>query len=61
MARVTSFPAAIGAKMVGAGRFAQRGIRAPEECVVGENYPLFMEELKKVNITIGEKISPACE
>ena len=61
MARVTSFPAAIGTKMVGAGRFDQRGIRAPEECVVGENYPLFMEELKKVNITISENILPACE
>jgi len=61
MARVTSFPAAIGAKMVAAGRFNQRGIRAPEECVVGDVYPLFMEELKKVNITINEKISPICE
>ncbi len=60
MARVTSFPAAIGAKMIGAGRFEQRGVRAPEECVVGENYRLFMKELKKVNITISEKISTEC-
>jgi lysine 6-dehydrogenase len=56
MARVTSFPAAIGAKMIGGGRFDQRGIRAPEECVVGDNYALFMKELKKVNISISEKI-----
>jgi lysine 6-dehydrogenase len=60
MARVTSFPAAIGAKMIGAGRFSQRGVRAPEECVVGENYALFNEELKKVNITISEKIEVVC-
>lgn len=60
MARVTSFPAAIGAKMIGAGRFEQRGVRAPEECVVGENYRLFMKELKKVNITISEQISTEC-
>jgi lysine 6-dehydrogenase len=60
MARVTSFPAAIGAKMIGAGRFSQRGVRAPEECVVGENYALFIEELKKVNITISEKIEVVC-
>jgi len=60
MARVTSFPAAIGAKMIGAGRFEQRGVRAPEECIVGENYRLFMKELKKVNITISEKISTEC-
>ncbi len=60
MARVTSFPAAIGAKMVAAGRFEQRGIRAPEECVVGDNYRLFMKELKKVNITISEQISTEC-
>ena len=60
MARVTSFPAAIGAKMIAAGRFEQRGVCAPEECVVGENYRLFMKELKKVNITISEQISTEC-
>ena len=61
MARVTSFPAAIATIMVAAGRFDQRGIRAPEECVTGDNYTYFMKELKKVNISISEKISPVCE
>ena len=60
MARVTSFPAAIATKMVGAGRFPQRGIRAPEECMIGDNYAYFMKELKKVNISISEKIEAVC-
>lgn len=55
MARVTGFPAAIGAKLVAAGRVDLKGIRAPEECVVGDNYTWFLEELKKKDITIQEK------
>ncbi len=56
MARVTSFPAAIGAKMVAAGRIDLKGIRAPEECIVGDNYKLFLEELEKKDICIKEKV-----
>lgn len=58
MARVTAFPAAIGAKLVASGRITHKGIRAPEECVQGDDYEWFMKELGKKNITIKEKISP---
>jgi lysine 6-dehydrogenase len=61
MARVTSFPAAIGAKLIGLGRVDLKGIRAPEECILGENYAWFLEELMDKNITIKEKISPVQE
>ena len=47
MARVTSFPAAIGAKLLGMGKIDLTGIRAPEECITGENYTWFLDELKK--------------
>jgi saccharopine dehydrogenase-like NADP-dependent oxidoreductase len=56
MARVTSFPAAIGAKLVALGKVDLRGIRAPEECIAGENYKWFLAELEKRNICIKEKI-----
>jgi saccharopine dehydrogenase-like NADP-dependent oxidoreductase len=61
MARVTSFPAAIGAKLVGLGRTDLKGIRAPEECIRGGNYLWFLEELLEKNITIKEKSSPILE
>ena len=56
MARVTSFPAAIGAKLVASGRIDLKGIRAPEECIAGENYKWFLEELEKRDICIKEKV-----
>jgi saccharopine dehydrogenase-like NADP-dependent oxidoreductase len=55
MARVTSFPAAIGAKLVGMNRVDLKGIRAPEECILGANYTWFLEELQEKNITIKER------
>jgi lysine 6-dehydrogenase len=55
MARVTSFPASIGAKLVASGKLDLKGIRAPEECIFGENYKYFLEELERKNITIKEK------
>ena len=55
MARVTGFPAAIGAKLVASGKISLRGICAPEECIAGDNYTLFMEELEKKDIIIKEK------
>lgn len=58
MARVTSFPAAIGAKVVASGKIDLRGIRAPEECIVGENYKWFLEELEKKDICIRERVTP---
>jgi saccharopine dehydrogenase-like NADP-dependent oxidoreductase len=57
MARVTSFPAAIGAKLVASGKIDLKGVRAPEECITGENYKWFLQELEKRNISIKEKIS----
>lgn len=57
MARVTSFPAAIGAKVVALGKIDLKGIRAPEECILGENYKFFLDELEKKNICIKEKVS----
>lgn len=56
MARVTAFPAAIGAKMVGTGKINMRGIRAPEECFIGENYHIFLDELSACGIHIAEEI-----
>jgi lysine 6-dehydrogenase len=57
MARVTSFPASIGAKLVASGKLDLKGIRAPEECIFGENYLWFLDELEKKSITIKEKCS----
>ena len=59
MARVTAFPAAIGAKFVASGRTDLKGIRAPEECVTGDNYKWFLDELDKKSILIKERIRPA--
>ncbi len=59
MGRVTSFPAAIGAKLVASGKIDLRGVRAPEECIAGENYKWFLEELEKKDICIKEKIKSA--
>jgi saccharopine dehydrogenase-like NADP-dependent oxidoreductase len=61
MARVTSFPAAIGAKLIGLGKVDLKGVRAPEECILGENYHWFLDELADKNITIKEKFSPVQE
>lgn len=58
MARVTSFPAAIGAKLIGMRKIPLRGIRAPEECILGENYTWFLEQLRAKDITIKEKFTP---
>lgn len=56
MARVTAFPASIGAKLVASGKTDLKGIRAPEECVTGDNYKWFLGELEKKNIIIRERI-----
>ena len=58
MARVTAFPACIGAKLVASGRLGLRGIRAPEECVAGDDYTWFLDELKQKDITIKETVCP---
>jgi len=54
MGRVTGFPAAIGARLIGKGEIKKRGIVACEDAIEGEIYQKFMEELGKKNITILE-------
>ncbi len=54
MARVTGFPVAITAKMILANKIKETGIVPPEDCIKGELYSEFMEELKKRNINILE-------
>jgi lysine 6-dehydrogenase len=54
MARVTGFPVAITAKMILANKIKEKGIVPPEDCIKGELYSEFMEELKKRNINILE-------
>jgi saccharopine dehydrogenase-like NADP-dependent oxidoreductase len=57
MARVTGFTAAIGARFVLRGLIKDPGIIAPEECIRGDAFNLFMDELKKRDISIEEKVS----
>jgi saccharopine dehydrogenase-like NADP-dependent oxidoreductase len=57
MQRVTGFPAAIGGKLVAGHKINLTGVRAPEECVRGENYKSMLDELRLSDISIAEKIS----
>jgi lysine 6-dehydrogenase len=54
MGRVTGFPAAIGARLIGRGEIEKKGIVAPEDAIEGKAYHDFMEELTKRNITVLE-------
>jgi len=56
MGRVTGFPAAIGAVMIGKGMIKEKGIVPPEDCIYGDNYTYFTNELKKRHIHILESI-----
>ena len=58
MGRVTAFPAAIAAVMVGKGEIAERGLVAPEDCIHGELYGRFMEQLGRRGIRVQEEIGP---
>lgn len=57
MARVTGFSAAIGAWMIGKGLISRRGIVAPEDCVAGDAYRIFMDEMKSRQLTILEEVT----
>lgn len=57
MQRVTGFPAAIGGKLVAAKKINLTGVRAPEECIKGENYKSMLDELAQSDIHIKEKVS----
>jgi lysine 6-dehydrogenase len=54
MARVTGFSSAIGALFIGRGKISKKGIVPPEDCIEGELYVSFIEELEKRNIQILE-------
>ncbi|NUQ74025.1 MAG: saccharopine dehydrogenase NADP-binding domain-containing protein [Polyangiaceae bacterium] len=58
MGRVTGFPAAIGAVMLGRGMIKERGLVPPEEAIYGENYRWLTAELLRRNIRIEERIEP---
>lgn len=54
MGRVTAFPAAIAAILIGKGEINKKGIVAPEDAIEGKVYKEFLEELKKRGVTILE-------
>lgn len=56
MGRVTGFPSAIGALFIGRGLIKEKGLVPPEDCIMGESYRLFIEELKKRKIEILETV-----
>ena len=56
MGRVTGFPAAMGAVLIGKGLIKERGIVAPEDCIYGPLYTQFVADLKKRNIEILETV-----
>lgn len=59
MGRVTGFPSAIGALFIGRGLIKEKGLVPPEDCIMGESYRLFMEELKERGIEILEEVKEA--
>jgi saccharopine dehydrogenase-like NADP-dependent oxidoreductase len=56
MARVTGFSSAIVALFIGRGLITNKGIVAPEDGIMGEQYKTFMDELDKRGIRISERI-----
>lgn len=54
MGRVTAFPEAITAVMVGKGEINKKGIVSPEDAIEGKVYQKFLEELKRRKINILE-------
>lgn len=54
MMRVTGYPMAITARMIGKGEIKEKGIVAPEDAVTGELYKKFIAALEKRNINIKE-------
>jgi lysine 6-dehydrogenase len=54
MMRVTGYPMAITARMIGRGEITEKGIVAPEDAMTGDLYKKFIDELKKRDIEILE-------
>ena len=59
MMRVTGFPMAITARLIGRGEIKEKGIIAPEDAVTGHLYKAFIEELKKRSIDVLEVATDA--
>jgi saccharopine dehydrogenase-like NADP-dependent oxidoreductase len=57
MMRITGYPVALGARLLARKKIRARGIIAPEECIVGEIYDWFLQELEKRGIRVAEVIS----
>jgi saccharopine dehydrogenase-like NADP-dependent oxidoreductase len=58
MGRVTGFPSAIGAFMIGKGMIKEAGLVPPEDAIYGDNYRWFMSELERHHIRIAETVEP---
>ncbi len=56
MGRVTGFPAAMSAVLIGKGLIKERGIVAPEDAIYGPLYTQFIADLKKRDIHILETV-----
>ena len=56
MMRVTGFPCAITAKLIGEGLIKETGIVTVEDAIKGDVHDRFMKELKKRNIDILETV-----
>lgn len=56
MARVTGFSAAAGAVILANGMIKEKGIVPPEDGIYGEAYDFLINELKKRNINVIEKV-----
>jgi len=58
MARTTSFPASIAARMIASGQISVRGVVFPENVFNQELFVLFMEGLRKRGVAISPEITP---
>jgi len=54
--RVTGFPAAIAGKPAASRKINLTGVRAPEECIKGEDYKAMLDELKQSDIHIWRRL-----
>lgn len=57
MMRVTGYPVAIAARLLAQGKVQERGIVPPEDCIRGETYRWFVNELATRGIKVDEVIS----
>jgi len=55
MARVTAYPAAIAAQLIGQGVIAAPGLSAPEDAIHGESYSALVQALAEHGVIIEER------